>query len=179
MTRILSIVVPKKKPSKLWRETVTHFAKNYPEIELETMYVDNAAMQIIKDPRQFDVILTENLFGDILTDEAAVISGSIGLLPSASIGDKYALYEPIHGSYPQAAGKKIANPIGAILSGAMMLEISFGLKKESDLIKEAVKEVIKEGYGTRDIVKTSPLKTDELGEKILEKMVKLKNKFKD
>lgn len=152
--------------SRLWREVVFDFAKNFPEVKLETLYVDNAAMQIIKNPAQFDVILTENMFGDILTDEASVISGSIGLLPSASLGDKVGLYEPIHGSYPQAAGKNIANPIGAILSAAMLLENSFKLKKEAHSIRSAVQRAIEQGFGTRDIFEENPLTTAEVGDKI-------------
>lgn len=152
--------------SRLWREIVSDFAKNFPEIKLETLYVDNAAMQIIKNPAQFDVVLTENMFGDILTDEAAVISGSIGLLPSASLGDKVALYEPIHGSYPQAAGKNIANPIGAILSAAMLLEYSFLFKKEAEAIRSAVIKALSQGFGTRDLFEKNPLATTELGDKI-------------
>ena len=118
--------------SRLWRETVQAMEKDYPDIAVDYMFVDNAAMQIIKRPSVFDVLLTENMFGDILTDEASVITGSIGLLPSASIGVKNALYEPIHGSFPKAAGQNYANPIGSMLSAAMLLEYSFGLKKERD-----------------------------------------------
>jgi 3-isopropylmalate dehydrogenase len=131
------------------------------------MFVDNASMQIIKNPRQFDVILTENMFGDILTDEASVITGSIGMSPSASIGDKIALYEPIHGSYPKAAGKNTANPIGSILSAAMMLDYSFGLKKESEAIYQAVEKTLNNGFGTIDIVNKNILGTKELGNKIV------------
>lgn len=152
--------------SRLWREVIQQITNNQSLITVEFMYVDNAAMQIIKNPQQFDVILTENMFGDILTDEASVIVGSIGMLPSASIGKKTALYEPIHGSYPKAAGKNTANPIGAILSAAMMLDYSFGLKKESQTIFQAVEKVLDKGYGTKDIVDLNPLSTDQLGEKI-------------
>jgi len=159
--------------SRLWRHTIQEFAKKEPEIKLEMMYVDNMAMQLIKNPSQFDVILTENMFGDILSDEASVISGSIGLLPSASIGKKTSLYEPIHGSFPQAKGKNIANPVGTILSVSLMLEISFNLKKEAEVIKKATKEVVKEGFGTPDIVKKNPLSTFEFGKKILEKIEKI------
>jgi 3-isopropylmalate dehydrogenase len=161
--------------SRLWRETIMEFSKNYPQIQLELLYVDNAAMQIIKRPFDFDVILTENLFGDILTDESAVIAGSIGLLPSASIGEKTSLFEPIHGSYPQAAGKNIANPIATILSGAMILEYSFNLKKESNLIRKAIKEVLKEGFGTQDLFPEKILGTLELTEKIIQKIEELKD----
>ena len=124
--------------SRLWRETVSQIANSYKQIAIEHMFVDNAAMQIIKRPSEFDVIVTENMFGDILTDEASVIAGSIGMLPSASIGLGVGLYEPIHGSYPKAAGKNIANPIGTILSVAMMMRISFGLEKEAKSIEGAV-----------------------------------------
>ena len=149
--------------SRLWRETVTKFAKKYPAVELNHMFVDNAAMQLIKNPSQFDVILTENMFGDILSDEASVFAGSIGLLPSASLGEKHALYEPIHGAYNKAAGKNIANPIASILSAAMMLRISFHLEKEADFIENVVKRVIKEGYRTKDIADKSTPNKNILG----------------
>ena len=151
--------------SRLWRETVGEMAKKYPEITVDFMFVDNAAMQIIKKPSSFDVILTENMFGDILTDEASVITGSIGMLPSASIGQNSSLYEPIHGSYPKAAGTNTANPIGTILSAAMMLEYSFGLKKEAQAIEKAVEQAIDQGFGTKDIC-DNPLSTSEMGDKI-------------
>lgn len=159
--------------SRLWRETVTEFAKKYPEVRLTHMFVDNAAMQLIKNPKQFDVILTENMFGDILTDEASVIAGSIGLLPSASIGEKYALFEPIHGAFNKAAGKNTANPIASILSAAMMLRISFKLEKEAQTIEKAVGKALKENFRTRDIAdsKTGSMKiigTKEMGKKIIE-----------
>ncbi|HWY79015.1 MAG TPA: 3-isopropylmalate dehydrogenase [Candidatus Sulfotelmatobacter sp.] len=154
--------------SRLWRETIQNMEKEYPDITVEYMFVDNAAMQIIKKPSQFDVIVTENMFGDILTDEASVITGSLGMLPSASIGEKTAIYEPIHGSFPKAAGKNIANPIGSILSAAMMLDYSFGLKKESDAIFHAVEKVLNQGYGTKDISSDGILGTTELGEKFSE-----------
>lgn len=125
-----------------------------------------AAMQIIKKPSAFDVILTENMFGDILTDEASVITGSIGMLPSASIGEKTSLYEPIHGSYPKAAGLNTANPIGTILSAAMMLEYSFVLTKEAKAIETAVEKALKKGFGTKDIVSKNPLNTSQMGNKI-------------
>lgn len=160
--------------SRLWREAVTEFAIRYKEVELTHMFVDNAAMQLIKNPKQFDVILTENMFGDILTDEASVIAGSIGLLPSASIGNKYALYEPIHGSYNKAAGKNIANPIASILSAAMMLRISFHLEKEAKTIENAVEKTIQEGFRTKDISgenigEEKILGTKEFGEEICRK----------
>jgi 3-isopropylmalate dehydrogenase len=154
--------------SRLWRETIQNQVTHNPfPITINYMFVDNASMQIIKNPRQFDVILTENMFGDILTDEASVITGSIGMSPSASIGDKIALYEPIHGSYPKAAGKNTANPIGSILSAAMMLDYSFGLKKESEAIYQAVEKTLNNGFGTIDIVNKNILGTKELGNKIV------------
>ncbi len=151
--------------SKLWRETVMEYAKNFPDVTCEYMYVDNAAMQIIKRPIMFDVILTDNIFGDILSDEASVIAGSIGLLPSASLGEKISLYEPIHGSFPKAAGTNTANPIGSILSAAMMLKYSFDLAEESETVVNAVKKTIEDGFGTKDI-SPNPLTTSELGDKI-------------
>jgi len=137
--------------SGLWKSVVEEEAKNYPEVELEHLYVDNCAMQIIRRPSSFDVIVTGNIFGDILSDEAAVITGSLGMLPSASLGDKYALYEPVHGSAPDIAGKGIANPIATILSASMMLRYSFGLKREADVIDRAVELVFERGYRTPDI----------------------------
>lgn len=153
--------------SRLWRETVQEMEKDYADVAVNYMFVDNAAMQIIKRPSEFDVIVTENMFGDILTDEASVITGSLGMLPSASIGEKTAIYEPIHGSYPKAAGQNTANPIGTILSTAMMLEYSFGLKKESEAIYQAVENVINKGFGTKDLNLKHVLGTKELGEKII------------
>jgi 3-isopropylmalate dehydrogenase len=153
--------------SRLWRETIQNMAKKHPDIEIEYMFVDNASMQIIKHPTAFDVILTENMFGDILTDEASVITGSLGMLPSASIGERTGLYEPIHGSYPKAAGKNTANPIGTILSAAMMLEYSFGLLKEAAAVQNAVAAALEKGYGTKDISKDHPLSTSALGSKIV------------
>ncbi|MDR2458242.1 MAG: 3-isopropylmalate dehydrogenase [Clostridiales Family XIII bacterium] len=138
--------------SRLWRRIVTDVAKNFPDIELSHMYVDNAAMQIIRTPQSFDVILTNNIFGDILSDEASQITGSIGMLPSASLGESsLGLYEPIHGSAPDIAGTGKANPIATILSVAMMLKYSFSLSKESDAIKKAVKKYLKMGHRTFDI----------------------------
>ncbi|HSW87620.1 MAG TPA: 3-isopropylmalate dehydrogenase [Candidatus Saccharimonadales bacterium] len=154
--------------SRLWRETVQEMMPNHPKVTVEFMFVDNAAMQMIKRPSAFDVIVTENMFGDILTDEASVITGSIGMLPSASVGEKSSLFEPIHGSFPKAAGKNTANPIGSILSAAMMLAMSFGLEKESQEIYKAVTTVIDEGYGTADITDDKIIGTKELGEKIIE-----------
>ena len=137
--------------SQLWRETVEEVAKDYPEVTLEHMYVDNAAMQLVRDPKQFDVILTGNIFGDILSDEASMLSGSIGLLPSASVGDKHGLYEPIHGSAPDIAGQGIANPIATIASASMMLRYQVGEDKAADRIDRAIKRVLKEGYRTKDL----------------------------
>ena len=137
--------------SRLWRETAQAMASSYPDIQLEFMFVDNAAMQIIQWPKQFDVIVTENLFGDILSDESSVISGSLGVLPSASMGADTALFEPIHGSYPQAAGKNIANPVATILSAAMMFESAFQLDEEAQLIRDAVKKSIEKGIVCEDI----------------------------
>ena len=139
--------------SRYWRKIVTEVAKEYPEVELNHMYVDNAAMQLVRNPKQFDVIVTSNIFGDILSDEASMITGSIGLLPSASLGQTGAgMYEPIHGSAPDIAGKDMANPIAAILSTAMMLKYSFKLDKEADAIEKAVTSVLEAGYRTADIM---------------------------
>lgn len=152
--------------SRLWRETIQEFAMQYNNVEVEYMFVDNAAMQLIQNPSQFDVMLTENMFGDILTDEASVLSGSMGLLPSASIGLKTSVFEPIHGSYPQAAGKNIANPIGTVLSAAMLLE-SFGLAKEANCVKEAVNNAIELDFVTEDISRSEAKPTSEVGEHIV------------
>ncbi len=139
--------------SRLWRAVVEEVAKDYPEVTLEHMLVDNCAMQLVRDPAQFDVILTENMFGDILSDEASMVTGSIGMLSSASLNNtKFGLYEPSHGSAPDIAGKNIANPIATILSAAMMLRYSFDLDKEADAVEAAVKNVLKEGYRTIDIM---------------------------
>lgn len=137
--------------SQLWRETVEEVAKDYPEVALSHMYVDNAAMQLIRDPKQFDVMLTGNIFGDILSDEASMISGSIGLLPSASIGGKVGLYEPIHGSAPDITGQGIANPIATISSASMMLRFALGEDEAADKIDRAIEQVLKDGYRTKDI----------------------------
>lgn len=137
--------------SALWREVVADVAKNYPSVSLENMYVDNAAMQLVRDPRQFDVILTGNLFGDILSDEASQIIGSIGLLPSASIGEKYALYEPIHGSAPDIAGQGIANPIATISSAALALRYSLGEEDAANAIESAIAKALAQGYRTKDL----------------------------
>ncbi len=137
--------------SQLWRDTVEEVAKDYPEVELSHMYVDNAAMQLVRNPKQFDVILTGNIFGDILSDTASMVVGSIGLLPSASTGDKTAIYEPIHGSAPDIAGQGIANPIATIESAGMMLKYSLGESEAATMIDSAIKKALKEGYRTKDI----------------------------
>jgi 3-isopropylmalate dehydrogenase len=137
--------------SELWRKVVIEVHKGYPDVELRHMYVDNCAMQLVRNPKQFDVVVTTNLFGDILSDEAAMLTGSIGMLPSASVGAKVGMYEPIHGSAPDIAGKDMANPIGMIASGAMMLRYSFDLGSEADLIEDAIQKVLAQGYRTKDI----------------------------
>jgi 3-isopropylmalate dehydrogenase len=150
--------------SRLWRRVVTELAEQYKDVTLDFLFVDNAAMQMILNPKQFDVILTENLFGDIISDEASVIGGSIGLLASASIGNKYAMFEPIHGSYPQATGKGIANPIASILSAAMLLE-HFGLMNEAELVRLAVERSLKLNITTPDInTKYDNVTTSKVGE---------------
>ena len=151
--------------SRLWRKVVQQLAKEYKDVQLDFLFVDNAAMQIILNPAQFDVILTENMFGDIISDEASVISGSLGLLPSASIGGHSALFEPIHGSYPQAAGKDIANPLGSILSAAMMLD-HFQLHKEANLVREAVNWTLTNGFVTKDIEPVNFYFTSTVGDLI-------------
>ncbi len=157
--------------SQFWRNIVEEVAAGYPEVQLSHMYVDNAAMQLVRNPKQFDVILTGNIFGDILSDEASMISGSIGLLPSASVGGKVALYEPIHGSAPDIAGQGIANPIATIASAAMMLRFSFGEEEAADRIDEAIEQVLKEGCRTKDIADYGAKEvcsTTELGSYIAE-----------
>ena len=157
--------------SRLWRKIVADMAKDYPEVEVENMYVDNAAMQLVRNPKQFDVILTNNMFGDILSDEASMITGSIGMLPSASLGeDKRGMYEPIHGSAPDIAGKDIANPIATILSVAMMLKYSFGLDEEAESIENAVTSVLESGARTADIMSEGMnlVGTKEMGSFIVE-----------
>lgn len=157
--------------SRLWRETMHRLAKEFPEVEYSDLLVDNAAMQLVRKPSQFDVIVTSNMFGDILSDEASMITGSIGLLPSASLGaSKLGMYEPIHGSAPDIAGKGIANPIGTVLSAAMMLRCSFGLEEEARSIESAVGKVLSSGARTADILGEStakPLGTREMTELIL------------
>ena len=149
--------------SRLWRKTVQEIAKDYPDVKVDYMFVDNAAMQIIVNPKQFDVVLTENMFGDILSDEASVISGSLGLLPSASVGVSSALFEPIHGSYPQAAGKDIANPVGSVLSAALMLD-HFKLSEEANLVREAVAWTLENGFVSQDINPEHPHYTSTIGD---------------
>ena len=151
--------------SRLWRETVQGLEKDYPEVEVSYEFVDAVAMRLIQWPNAYDVLITENLFGDILTDEASVISGSMGLMPSASIGEKSALFEPIHGSYPQAAGKDIANPLATVLSAAMMFEIAFGLQEEADVIRKVVDQSLAEGIITEDLAGGGKsYKTSEVGD---------------
>lgn len=150
--------------SRLWRETVQSMAKDYPDIEVDYMFVDNAAMQLIQYPKRFDVMVTENMFGDILTDEASVITGSLGLLPSASIGLHTSVFEPIHGSYPQAAGKNIANPLATILSASLMFDHAFNMQDEANLIKNAVNASLEKGFVTEDLDKSSAKSTSEVGD---------------
>ncbi|RBW62330.1 3-isopropylmalate dehydrogenase [Tenacibaculum sp. E3R01] len=149
--------------SRLWRKTVTALADQYPDVALDFLFVDNAAMQLILNPKQFDVILTENLFGDIISDEASVIGGSIGLLASASVGKENALFEPIHGSFPQAKGKDIANPLASILSAAMLLE-HLGLYEEAKTIDKAVQKSLELGVTTEDINPENPFSTSKVGD---------------
>lgn len=159
--------------SRLWREVVTKVAANYPDVKFDTMLVDNSAMQLVKDPAQFDVVLTENMFGDILSDEASMISGSIGMLSSASLNEtKFGLYEPSGGSAPDIAGKGIANPIATILSAAMLLRYSLDMDREADSIENAVRQVLKDGYRTVDIMSegNKQVGTEEMGSLILERM---------
>ena len=165
--------------SRLWRKIVAEVSKDYPEVKVEDMLVDNCAMQLVKDPKQFDVILTENMFGDILSDEASMVTGSIGMLSSASLNDtRFGLYEPSGGSAPDIAGKGIANPIATILSAAMMLRYTFDLDKEADAIEAAVKQVLKDGYRTIDIMPQEDAKivyvtqvgTSQMGDLICERI---------
>lgn len=159
--------------SRLWRRIVEEVARDYPEVTLEHMLVDNCAMQLVKNPKQFDVILTENMFGDILSDEASMVTGSIGMLASASLNDtKFGLYEPSGGSAPDIAGKGIANPIATILSAAMMLRFSFDLDKEADAIEKAVSQVLKDGYRTIDIMSEDKtlVNTKEIGDLICKRI---------
>ncbi|HLR37648.1 MAG TPA: 3-isopropylmalate dehydrogenase [Chitinophagaceae bacterium] len=159
--------------SRLWRDVIQEVAKEYPEVETEHIFIDNAAMQLVKDPKQFDVVVTANLFGDILTDEASQIAGSMGMLASASIGDEVGFYEPIHGSAHDIAGKGIANPLASILSAALMLDRSFDLKEDADDVIHAVEQVLREGYRTVDIADKHisndfVLGTDAMGQKVVD-----------
>jgi 3-isopropylmalate dehydrogenase len=161
--------------SRLWREVVQAIAPEYPDVKTEHLFIDNAAMQLIKNPKQFDVVVTANLFGDILTDEASQIAGSMGMLASASVGDGTGFYEPIHGSAHDIAGKGMANPLASILSAALMLEIGFGLKEEAAKIKKAVDHTLKQGYRTTDIADDKTLadckmNTSEMGQKVLDNL---------
>ncbi len=150
--------------SRLWRETVQGMEKDYPEVEVSYEFVDAVAMRLVQWPNSYDVLITENLFGDILTDEASVISGSMGLMPSASLGEKTALFEPIHGSYPQAAGKDIANPLATVLSAAMMFETAFGLTEEANAIRTVVDKSLDQGIVTEDLAgEAKSYKTSEIG----------------
>ena len=159
--------------SRMWREVVNEVAERYPQVEVEHMYVDAAAMKLISNPKEFDVIVTENLFGDILSDEASIITGSLGMLPSASLAeDGFGLYEPVHGSAPDIAGQNKANPMAMILSGALMLKYSFNLKEEAELIERAVQETLKAGYQTPDLKLTEGkvVGTDEMIDLIIKRV---------
>jgi 3-isopropylmalate dehydrogenase len=164
--------------SRLWREVVQEIGKQYPDVQLEHQFVDAAAMNLIKSPRSFDVVLTGNLFGDILTDEASQIAGSMGMLASASVGDKVGLYEPIHGSAHDITGKGIANPLASILSAALLLDISFGMKQESEAVIKSVEKVLKAGYRTADIAdattaKDKILNTQQMGTQVVNHLSKI------
>jgi 3-isopropylmalate dehydrogenase len=161
--------------SRLWREVIQKIALEYPDVEVEHQFVDATAMLLIKDPKKFDVVVTANLFGDILTDEASQIAGSMGMLASASIGDGTGVYEPIHGSAHDITGKGVANPLASILSVALLLDISFGLKNEADTVISAVDAVLKAGFRTRDIADASTLSenilgTDAIGQEVLKRI---------
>jgi 3-isopropylmalate dehydrogenase len=160
--------------SRLWREVVSRVAKSYPEVELENMYVDNCAMRLIDRPTSFDVVLTTNMFGDILSDEAAMLTGSIGLLPSASLGEQHALYEPVHGSAPDIAGRNRANPIAAIASAALMLRYSFRMEMAASAIEAAIEKVLKRGHRTPELPgKSRPITTSRMGDLIAETTQKI------
>jgi 3-isopropylmalate dehydrogenase len=151
--------------SRLWRETVQSMEKEYPQVEVSYEFVDAVAMRLVQWPNSYDVLITENLFGDILTDEASVISGSMGLMPSASLGEKTSLFEPIHGSYPEAAGKDIANPLATVLSAAMMFEMAFNLKDEAEAIRTVVNKSMESGIVTEDLAESGKAyKTSEVGD---------------
>jgi 3-isopropylmalate dehydrogenase len=162
--------------SQLWRATVTEIAKEFPGVALEHQYVDAMSMHLMNQPKNYDVVLTENLFGDILSDESAVITGSLGMLPSATIGGKVNLYEPVHGSAPDIAGKGLANPLGAILTGALILRYSGGLEAEAAAIESSVRKVLEQGFRTPDLARTNSfaaadltvLSTTEMGAKVRE-----------
>ena len=159
--------------SRLWRATVNQISKEFPDVELHHMFVDNMAMQLIRDPKQFDVVVTGNMFGDILTDEASQISGSLGLLPSASLGKHIGLFEPVHGSAPDIAGKNRANPMATILSAAMLLRHAFGMDEEAEIVESAISDVLNEGFRTSDLAndQTDPeliFGTDQIGNQIME-----------
>jgi len=156
--------------SRLWREVVQNMEKDYPDVETDYMFIDNAAMKVILNPKGFDVVLTENMFGDILSDAASVITGSIGMLPSASVGAKTALFEPIHGSYPQVAGQNKANPMATILSAAMLLD-SLAYNEAADAIRKAVTDTLEEGYCTEDINTDDAKTTSEVGDRIAAKIL--------
>jgi 3-isopropylmalate dehydrogenase len=162
---------------ELWRDVVSEVGRDYPDVALTHMYVDNCALQLIRNPAQFDVIVTTNLFGDILSDEAAMLTGSIGMLPSASLGKKTALYEPIHGSAPDIVGKNIANPLATILSVALMLRYSLTMPQEATLIETAVQETLKEGFRTQDIYQKDKklVGTEEMGNNVAKNLYKLLN----
>jgi 3-isopropylmalate dehydrogenase len=155
--------------SRLWREIANQVAKDYPEVELSHLYVDNAAMQLVRNPGQFDVMVTENMFGDILTDLASMLGGSIGMLASASLSGQKGMYEPAHGSAPDIAGQNVANPLATILSGALMLRYSFGLENEAQRIERAVEKVLEQGYRTRDLANAGDrvVGTVEMGDAVL------------
>ena len=159
--------------SQLWRQTVDRIMQGHSNIDLQHMYVDNAAMQIVKNPKQFDVILTPNLFGDILSDAASMLTGSIGLLPSASLSETVGMFEPIHGSAPDIAGKGVVNPIAMILSLAMMFEYTFDRQDLARIIKKSVDDVLESGYFTKDLSQNDYITTNEMGDKILESIKKL------
>jgi 3-isopropylmalate dehydrogenase len=162
----------------MWRQEVQKVGKSYPDIALSNMYVDNAAMQLVRNPKQFDVIVTGNIFGDILSDLASMLTGSLGMLPSASLGEKqpngrqYALYEPIHGSAPDIAGKNIANPIATISSLSMMFRYSFGYEKEANIIDDAIKNILNKGIRTADIAKENEetVSTSQMGDFIIDEI---------
>ena len=166
--------------SQFWRQVVTKVHKDYPAVKLNHMYVDNAAMQIVRNPRQFDIVLTSNLFGDILSDIAGMITGSLGMLPSASIGEKYALYEPVHGSAPDIAGKNLANPIAAISSVAMMFDYTFGMTKAAEIIELGIERTLNSGLRTIDIAgeNDKSVSTSDMTETILKNVEEIFNEQK-